>query len=185
MKTHFIRVIRHWIPLAIGISVVFLILYAVIQQNIRMGANDPQIQMAEDLASNLNNGHQPTLSGKIDIAQSLAPFTILYDKNRNIASTNAYLNGNTPTVPKEALLGHKDTTIQGENRITWQPEEGVRLATVIVKYNNGFVVVGRSMREIEIREHQQFILIFWGWLISFIATLLAVIFTETFMKKKL
>jgi len=184
MNTPFIRVIRHWIPLAVGISAIFFTMYAVIQQDIRMDANDPQIQMAEDLANSLNNGQNPTVLGKINIAQSLAPFTILYDKNLNIASTNAYLNGTIPTVPTEALSGHKDTDIQGESRITWQPEEGVRLATVIVNYNNGYVVVGRNMREIEIREDQQFQLIFIGWIIALIATLSAVIFMETVMKKK-
>jgi hypothetical protein len=184
MNTPFVRIIRHWIPLAVVLSAVVFIIYAVIQQDIRMDANDPQIQMAEDLATTLNDGGKPAVSGHIDIAHSLAPFTILYDTNGNIISTNAYLNSSKPSVPKGALTSHKDTDIQGENRITWQPQEQVRLATVIVAYNKGFVVVGRNMRETEIRENQQFQIIFFGWVVSLIATLSAIAFMEIVMKKK-
>ena len=40
---------------------------------------------------------------------------------------------------------------RGEDRLTWQPEPGVRSATVVVHYQGaqaGFVMAGRSLREV-------------------------------------
>ena len=43
---------------------------------------------------------------------------------------------------------------KGQDRVTWQPEAGVRMATVVVPYKNGFVMAGRSLTEVEKRESQ-------------------------------
>lgn len=47
---------RYWIPLSIVMTIVCGLLYLTLQQNIRMSANDPQVQLAEDAASALQNG---------------------------------------------------------------------------------------------------------------------------------
>ncbi len=42
----------------------------------------------------------------------------------------------------------------GEDRITWQPEPGIRSAVVVVHYTGatpGYVMAGRSLREVEWR----------------------------------
>jgi len=36
--------------------------------------------------------------------------------------------------------------------VTWQPNADVRIASVVLPYNNGFVMAGRNMREVEQRE---------------------------------
>ncbi len=180
MDNLFLRIVRQWMPLAVGISVIPLLIYLTIQQDIRIGANDPQIQMAEDLAVTLNSGKTATVSGQIDVAKSLAPFTIVYDKEGNLISSNASLNGKTPVVPQGVL----DGSAKGENRVTWQPQAEVRLASVIVSYNKGYVLIGRNMREIEFREDQQFNNIILGWLITLAATLSCVYFMQTVMKGK-
>ena len=44
-----------------------------------------------------------------------------------------------------------------EDRVSWQPETGVRIAAVVVAYGGaqpGFVLAGRSLREVEARESQ-------------------------------
>ena len=188
MNNLFLRILRQWIPLAVGISAITFIIYLTIQQDIRIGANDPQIQMAEDAASALNEGHSIPLSGKIDILKSLAPFTIMYDKNGNVIRSNAVLNGKTPSIPKGVLTGtvrdSMGTTQLGENRVTWQPQDGVRLATVVVAYNKGYIVVGRNMREVEIREDQELKIVLLGWLIALVATFSSVYVMQTFMKGK-
>ncbi|MGI8420385.1 MAG: hypothetical protein ACR2LN_07145 [Candidatus Levyibacteriota bacterium] len=106
----------------------------VVQHDIRMSANDPQIQMAEDLAVTLDHDGKATISGSIDIARSLSPFTTIYDSNGHIINSNTVLNGPKPTLSKGALSGHKDSDRLGENRVTWQPQSGVRLPTVIVAF---------------------------------------------------
>jgi hypothetical protein len=184
MDTLFSRIIRQWLPLAVGISAVTFIIYLVIQQDIRIGANDPQIQIAEDTAAALQNGKQKALPETIDVTKSLAPFTIVYDKNGTVISSSANLNGKTPSLPQGTLTGNKGTQQLGENRITWQPEDGVRLATVIVAYDKGYVAVGRNMREIEIREYEQFNNTVLGWVMALVATLSCVVIMQTVMYEK-
>ncbi|MGA9069754.1 MAG: hypothetical protein WB424_05850, partial [Terracidiphilus sp.] len=66
-----------------GISTVLaLALYTIPQQVLRQGANDPQIQLAGDLAFRLEAGTAAPDSvpaASVDIAHSLAPFVIAFD----------------------------------------------------------------------------------------------------------
>jgi hypothetical protein len=181
MNTPFIRIIRQWVPLAVGISAIVFIIFIVVQQDIRIGTYDPQIQIAEDMASSLDNGGVATTSGKIDVSKSLSPFMIIYDRQGKIISSNAYLNDKTPVLPPGVLTSRKGTDVPGENRLTWQPQDGVRLATIIKSYNNGYVVVGRNMRETEIRISDQFNNILMGWVIALVATFSCVTVMQTIM----
>jgi hypothetical protein len=150
MKTIF-KIIKGWLPLAIATAGLCGLAYLTVQQSLRMDANDPQIQMAEDAASALNGGASvdsvvPTT--RVELATSLAPFMIVFDDSGKVLAGSATLHGSVPAYPSGVL----DYTRQkGEDRVTWQPENGVRMATVVVKYNQGFVLAGRSMREVEIR----------------------------------
>jgi hypothetical protein len=102
MKTIFSIIIK-WLPTTIITAGLCGLVYLTVQQALRMDANDPQIQMAEDAVSALNGG--------------------VLDYMRQ----------------------------HGEERVTWQPEKGVRMATVVVRYDKGFVLAGRSLREMEIQ----------------------------------
>ena len=35
----------------------------------------------------------------------------------------------------------------GEDKVTWQPQKGLRYATVVVEYSGGFIVTGHSLLE--------------------------------------
>jgi sensor histidine kinase regulating citrate/malate metabolism len=65
---------------------------------------------------------------------------------------------------------------KGETRITWQPKKGLRFA-LVVKYfndqNSGYVVVGRSIKEIEARESDLLRGVIVGWIATLIITLLS------------
>jgi hypothetical protein len=145
---------------------VALALYAIPQQLLRNGANDPQIEIASNLASTLNRfgiieglqqGALLNTGGLVDVAQSLSPFLIAYDDQGRALGSNAQLNGQTPVPPKgvfDYVRSH------GEERVSWQPVFGshsVRIAAVIERVGGahpGFVLAGRSMREIEARQAQ-------------------------------
>jgi hypothetical protein len=63
-----------------------------------------------------------------------------------------------------------------KDRITWQPQSGVRSAIVVTQFkgpNPGFILAGRSLREVEIREDDIMHLIFLGWIAILLVTLLA------------
>lgn len=175
------HVARIWLPLALAVSVVSLLAYTLVQQDIRIGANDPQIQMAEDAASLLAKGAPVSAvlpPHKVDIASSLAPYMVIYIENETPVAGTGKLDGRIPTLPDGVL---KYTRIHGEDRITWQPHDGVRSA-IVVKYFNGkrsgFVMAGRSLREVEKRADSLFLLTAAAWLAALIGTFVISLFLE-------
>ncbi len=157
--------------------------YAMTQQSLRMSANDPQIQLAEDVSAALGSGKNPTDFfgdlATVNLDKSLATFVVIYDAQGRALASNASLFGSMPKLPKGVLDAAK---IGGQNRVTWQPKPGLRFATVVVSYvqpggDAGFVVAGRSLREVEKRYANlawisfatwaagaAFLLLFFGWL---------------------
>lgn len=166
---------KKFLPFAIVISGVFLTMYGTIQQSYRQSANDPQIQIAEDSAQLLQQGIKPeavTPGKQIDISQSLATFVIVFDKNGTPLTSSGLLNNQIPTPPPgvfEYTKQHK------EDRLTWQPKSGVRIATVIKPYTSGYVLVGRSLREVEERENKLTMQIGIGYIITLLATAFSLI----------
>ena len=169
-------ILQHWLLVAIVVTGLVGLLYTAVQQNLRQGANDPQIQMAEDAAAELEGGQSVQYvvpSGKVDIAKSLAPYLIIFDANGNPIASSAQLDGQPPTIPS----GVFDSVRQmGEDRITWQPQAGVRSAIVVTQFKgstSGFVLAGRSLREVEKREDGLLQILIAGWLVMILATFVA------------
>lgn len=141
---------------------VALALYAIPQHVLRSGLNDPQIQMATDLAATLDRVgvtdglRQGALmasgsGASIDMARSLSPFLIVYNDEGQALGSNAQLDGQTPALPSGVLAYVRQ---HGEDRLTWQPRRGVRIAAVVERVNGpqpGFVLAGRNMREVQAR----------------------------------
>jgi hypothetical protein len=133
------------------------LVYVVVQQSLRQSANDPQIQMAEDAAAALARGQDAASivpESQVDLGRSLAPFLMLFDDAGQVIGTSGLLHGQPPVLPSGVLAYAGQN---GEDRVTWQPEAGVRIATVIVHSggpNGGFALAGRSLREVEEREAQ-------------------------------
>jgi hypothetical protein len=146
-----------------------------------MGANDPQIQMAEDAADHLAGGGTPESvlpASRIDIARSLAPFVVVYDRAGGPLATSGLLHGQVPVLPSGVLDYVRDN---GEDRVTWQPENGVRIAAVVTSYGGpqpGFVLAGRSLREVEKRESQTESIVGILWLVTMAGSLLVVVLVE-------
>jgi len=141
--------------IATGVALAF---YAIPQHVLRSGLNDPQIQMANDIAVRLEQGVAPEqaipTAQPIDMARSLAPFVIVYDDQGRPLAAQAELNGSVP-VPPPGVFDY--VRQHGEERLSWQPvlgAGGVRIATVIHRLSGthpGFVLAGRNMREVETR----------------------------------
>jgi hypothetical protein len=163
-------IFKNWLIVGLVTTAFCGLVYVTVQQMLRQGANDPQIQMAEDIARELENGGIiPAVmpANQVDLAHSLAPFVILFNDQGTQIASSGRLGGQSPAIPGGVL---DYTRRHGEDRITWQPEPGVRIASVVIAYtgaNPGFVLVGRSMREVERRIGQ--IELFCG--VTWIATL--------------
>jgi hypothetical protein len=174
-------VLRRWLPTAVIITALCGLVYGSVQQVLREDANDPQIQMAEDAATALSQdaARESVLpAAHIDLAQSLAPFVIVFDEAGAPLASSAQLHGQVPTIPPgvfEYVRQH------GEDRITWQPERGVRMAIVVVGYTGtqqGFVLTGRSLREVEKREGQALVEAGIAWIITLAGSLIMVVMSE-------
>jgi hypothetical protein len=140
---------------AIIITTVMLLIYACVQQSYRSSANDPQLQIARDLSIALSNGKASKPfpgADTIDIAQSLAVFTALFDATGKPIQSTGLLDGKLP-LPPAGIFEFASANM--ENVLTWQPRPGVRMVMVFEKINapgQGFVAAGRSLKETEMRE---------------------------------
>lgn len=150
-------IFKSWLPLGFTIICLCGSVYLVGQQSLRLSANDPQIQLSEDLAAKLALGATPQQffsAEQVDISKSLSPFTLVYDEAGNILFSNASLEGKNPQLPQGVLDSAKQKT---QNKVTWEPKTGVRIASVVTYFNGtnkGFVLTGRSLREVENRTDQ-------------------------------
>jgi hypothetical protein len=144
-----------WLPIAAVVVVMAGVIYVTVQQSIRTGADDPQLQIAGDLAAQLAGGAAPGPllgSAKVDLTTSLAPYAIVFDQSGTVLASTAVLDGATPVPPAGVLRAARNR----RNDLTWQPKDGVRSAIVVQPWQsatgNGTVLVGRSLTEVEKRE---------------------------------
>lgn len=158
---------RAWLQLVFTlglITCVFFTIYGVTQQVYRQSANDPQVQLAEDMKTQLESGRTATslVSGtKIDATKSLSSFIIIYSKDKTVIASTATLDGKDPLPPAGTFNSASDT---GRNIFTWEPKDGVRLATVMVPYKDGYVLSARSLSEVETRIERLGLMVLAAWI---------------------
>jgi hypothetical protein len=151
---------------AIIVTILCGFIYASVQQTYRTAANDPQLQLAKDIAVALNKGRSvESLLPKdtIEISENLSPFITLYNKNKIPLRSSGLLFGKMPLPPKGVF---DFTEKNGEDVLSWQPATGVRLALVIESVHSNdvaFVAVGRSLLETEKRESNLIKMVMIGW----------------------
>ena len=141
---------------------------ATFQGLLRSGADQPQLQMAKRYTSAIASGEKPEAaipSGDIDLQHSLEPFVIFYNDQGVPVSGNAHLNQAIPT-PPPGVFNYVRT--HGIDRISWQPQPDVRIATILIRVNGptpGFILAGRSLRVVEEQVGLFFRMVFIGWLV--------------------
>ena len=157
MQKTLLKTFLIWLPFAALITFACGLSYLLVQQDVRMSANDPQIQIAEDFAQYLENDATPgslisPMDQPVEISTGLDPYVMIFDASGTVLASAATLHGATPAIPS-GVFSHVQQ--YGEARFTWQPEPGVRSAVVVTPVTGskpGFVLAGRSLREVEIRE---------------------------------
>jgi hypothetical protein len=156
-----------WAGAAVIIVLVFGTMYGITQQAQRSGANDPQIQLAEDSAVLLNQGIRPSMLTQetTNMARSLAPFVNIYDKNGKSVSGSGLLNGKVPVPPAGFFKSANGRDFYAE---TWEPQNGVRVAAVVVAADKYYVLSGRSLTQVEINENRTFEIAAAGGIVSLV-----------------
>jgi hypothetical protein len=190
-----LRALSYALPALAGVTIIAAIAYVNDQQTWRMAANEPQewiAQSAVNTSAQESVVNVPVLAPtpedvapisrpveKIVIERDEAPYTILYDAKRNAVSGTGYLHGVLPQLPS----GIFDAALKnGVNRITWQPEPGVRQAILIIPIKSGplaggFAVAGRSLAYTEWQEAQ----LMQRWILGWLAAAIGILFISACM----
>ncbi len=158
-KSLLVEAFEAWLPMAVAIVVLSGLVYVAVQQNYRLSANDPQVQIAEDVASAIASNKAAPESivpadPTVEVTQSLSAFVAVYSATGTPIGSSVLLDGKLPMLPAGVLETAKT---RGENRLTWQPKSGARFAVVVAYFGGkepGYVLAGRSLKEVEMREGQ-------------------------------
>jgi len=173
------RTLLPWFPFAFLATVFALMVYAAVQQVYRSSANDPQIQMAQDAAAKLAGGAPLAEVVPMEIvdAASLAPYLIVFNENGAPVAASVRLGARVPVPPPGVFAAARGVP---EQRLTWQPARDMRSAIVVRHYggkNPGFVVAGRSLREVEQRVARLsgLVIMMWAGAIGFLLVYFGVV----------
>ena len=148
---------------AVVITAIFGSIYVVAQQVERQGANDAPLRLASQLAS--TNGSPGATAGAaagdhVDLAKSLALFYVVYDSTGTPVSGTGYLDGALATLPHGVIEAARAT---GEDRVTWQPQPGLRFAAVAIASGANVIVAGQSLAPSESRTDAVGALLLAAW----------------------
>lgn len=151
-------------PLIAGLllTVIFGSIYGVAQQIERQGANDAPMRLASQLAStSAETGANADSAGdRVDLARSLALFSVIYDSSGAPVSGTGYLDGALATLPRGVINAARAT---GEDRVSWQPREGLRFAIVAIAAGPNVIVAGQSLAPSESRTDALGAFVFASW----------------------
>lgn len=177
---------KRYIPFGFVVVIITILIgtaYGIGQQILRLSANDPQIQLAHEVAMQLDQGAIPddvVGAYKVNIAQSLASFVVVYDKTGNPVAGTGYLDGVRPKAPIGVL---KAADNHSDNRVTWEPKTDVRVASVTVSTKQYYVLAGRSLREVEAREQKLSEIALSGWVAAMLVTVMAFIARDQYKQR--
>jgi hypothetical protein len=177
--------------LKIGVVGLFLItftcglVYLVSQQTLRLNANAVPNQIAVDTSIKLeksSNTQELISEQSLDISKSQGAFVMVYDSNKNLIATTGMLGSIKPTYPS-GVLDYLDK--HNEDRVTWQPEDKLRFATVGIKYKNGYIVAAQSLSETEKTIQQIGYIVLLAWLSAIVfQAIILFIFHQNIKKEK-
>ncbi len=176
--------LSYWLIPATVLTISIAAVYGAVQQNYRQNANDPQIQLAQDAAANLSNGasiQEVLQDPNIQVNTLFGSYVAVFDDSGKFVVGVGPIPINHPSPPS----GVFDFARTREHRFTWQPDSTTRDAVVLVHYpgnNAGFVLAGRSLREVEIRERQLVTKLCFGWLVGLAILALEAQFLSTLKK---
>lgn len=160
--------VRTWLVVTGASTILLLTSYTLVQQSTRLAANDLPVSTAQTVKKELENGSQPSdviPAMKTDLRTDSTIFVTVTDDSEHILASSGTLDGQPSLPPAGTFAFAKD---HGSDRFTWEPKEGVRQATYILRYgtnpNNGFIVTGQSLKQAEDRISTYTWLMLAGWL---------------------
>lgn len=146
---------RLWL-LTAGVSILTIgSAYTLVQQSTRLAADDLPLASAQTIQHELTSGAAPkdvVPAVKTDLSSDSTVFATITDNSQHILASSALLNGQTP-LPPPGVFSY--TKAHNSDHFTWQPTNGVRLATRVLAYggdsDGGFIITGQSLVQAENR----------------------------------
>lgn len=131
-----------------------LFAYIAVQQSLRLSLNQPQLQIAQDTAQELEQGESADSvvpKNTVNEAISLSPFVTVVDGNIRVLASSGKIGNQVPLPPASTF---PDSQKRSTNWFTWQHDNySVRDAAVIVPFSSshgsGYVLVARSTSQTE------------------------------------
>lgn len=157
------RRVLPWLAGAFIVTALFGALYIALQQVERLGADDSPQRLASQVASELRGVTRSPISPRtVDLSSSLATFVIVYDPADRPITGNGKLDGRLASVPRGVLDDTRRD--RSEHHVTWQPQPGLRFATVEIAVGGRVVLAGQSLAPTEARIDSLGLLIATGWI---------------------
>ncbi|MFF1634556.1 hypothetical protein [Leifsonia sp. NPDC058248] len=153
-----------WMVGAFVLTAAFAAIFVTAQQIERQGADDAGTRLAAEVAASLQGGGEPRVSTHEDLGSSLEPFYIVYDSSDRPRFGTGYLHGSLATVPPGVL----HAAALAPNRVTWQPQPGLRFATTSIRSGSETVLAGQSLAPSEARTDRLMLLLALGWFVCVI-----------------
>jgi hypothetical protein len=172
----------YWLSGAIILTLIFGTIYAAVQQNWRLGLNIDLAPMASTAIRDAGSGFSSTQIVGVPVENNDGPFLIMYDRNGSVDLSGLTINHQPPQLPASVL---KNLQTGGETRITWQPQPGYRYATVIKKYDGGYVLAGRSLKDVETQEDKLAIVCVFAWLLAQLMLAATLVGTSSRVRRRL
>jgi hypothetical protein len=151
-----------WLVGGFVLTVLIAGMYLTAQNIERSGADDAGQRLASQIASSPDPAADVP---RVDLAESLAPFFVIYDAVGNPMSGSGYLDGELASVPKGVIT---TAVAQGSDRVSWQPRAGLRFAVIAVADGDRVVLAGQSLKPSEDRTAQLGLLLLFGWVGSMV-----------------
>lgn len=168
------RAVAIFLSLVLLVTTIFVSICYASRAVFRQAANDPQIEVTEQVAKIIEQGVplEAIISSAevVELNDSKALFVVIYDGEKNLVASSATLDGQSLSIPAEqvALASGQDT-----HRFDWQPKDELKFALVSKKVgDSAYIVAGRSLAETTLRMESLRPILFGGWIVSILFSLL-------------
>ncbi len=168
------RTVVIFVTLVLLVTVIFGAIFSTGQQVLRGDSDYPQVEVVQQVEGIIKQGVPLDVivnsEEAIDLEDSMSLFVMIFDKDKNLVGSSAKIGEQSPTPPAGSFDEAKSN---GENRFTWQPQDGVRVAAVLKPVGDqAFVLAGKSLVETDKRIKTLTICTLIGWAVSILFALL-------------
>lgn len=167
--------LRVWLAIVGTATLVLGASYSMVQQSARLAADEAPLTVAQDAKQKISDDISPAEivpEEETDLGTDSGVFLIITDPAKKVLATSAVLDDKAPLPPSAVF---SDAERNGSDRFTWEPKNGVRLATQVLRFNDnngGYIIAGQSLSETEKRLKTYNLIALLAWLAVIVWTMI-------------